>query len=84
MNIVIVESPNKIKKISNILGNNYKVLASYGHIRDLDKKSISIDLKTFDAKYKITNNKALKQLQSSCLGTITIFLFRSVNDISRN
>lgn len=74
MNIVIVESPNKIKKISSILGNNYKVLASYGHIRDLDKKSISIDLKTFDAKYKITNNKALKQLQSSCLGASTIYL----------
>jgi DNA topoisomerase-1 len=74
MNIVIVESPNKIKKISSILGNSYKVLASYGHIRDLDKKSISIDLKTFDAKYKITNNKALKQLQSSCLGASTIYL----------
>ena len=74
MNIVIVESPNKIKKIASILGNGYKVLASYGHIRDLEKKSMGIDLKTFDAKYNITNFKAVKQLSESCKGASTIYI----------
>ena len=35
MNLVIVESPAKAKTINKYLGKNYKVLASYGHIRDL-------------------------------------------------
>ena len=38
MNIVIVESPAKAKTINQYLGNDYKVLASYGHIRDLPNK----------------------------------------------
>jgi DNA topoisomerase-1 len=42
--LVIVESPGKIKKIESILGNGYKVISSYGHIIDLEKKSLSIDL----------------------------------------
>ena len=42
--LVIVESPGKIKKIEQILGSGYIVKASYGHFRDLDKKSLSIDV----------------------------------------
>ena len=43
MNLVIVESPAKAKTINKYLGDNYKVLASYGHIRDLPSKNGSVD-----------------------------------------
>lgn len=42
--LVIVESPGKIKKIEEYLGNDYIVKASYGHCRDLDSKTLSIDV----------------------------------------
>jgi len=43
MNLVIVESPAKAKTINKYLGKEYKVLASYGHIRDLPSKNGSVD-----------------------------------------
>ena len=43
MNLVIVESPAKAKTINKYLGSDYKVLASYGHIRDLPSKNGSVD-----------------------------------------
>src|ERR1700712_501579 len=42
MNIVVVESPGKAKPINKYLGNDYKVLASYGHVRDLPAKDGSV------------------------------------------
>ena len=61
MNLVIVESPAKAKTINKYLGKNYKVLASYGHVRDLPSKNGSVDpsnnfkmeweLDTFSKKY---------------------------------
>ena len=45
-NLVIVESPAKAKTIEKFLGKDYKVMSSYGHIRDLKKKEISIDSAT--------------------------------------
>ena len=42
-NLVIVESPAKAKKIEEFLGKDYKVMSSYGHIRDLKKKELSIN-----------------------------------------
>jgi DNA topoisomerase-1 len=44
VNLVIVESPNKIKLLSSILGKDYKVIASCGHIMDLNKSKLSIDI----------------------------------------
>ena len=43
-NLVIVESPAKAKTIEKFLGSDYRVLSSYGHIRDLKKKEFSIDV----------------------------------------
>lgn len=42
--VLVVESPNKIKKIEHILGNGYKVIASVGHIMDLDPNKMSVEL----------------------------------------
>lgn len=56
-NLVIVESPGKIKKIQSFLGDDYLVVASYGHIRDLDSKGISIDLDGFKPNYTIMKDK---------------------------
>ena len=52
--LVIVESPGKIKKIESILGKGYKVISSYGHIIDLEKKTLSIDLDNdFEPTYDV-------------------------------
>ena len=57
-NLVIVESPAKAKTIEKFLGEDYCVMSSYGHIRDLKKKSFSIDEKTFEPQYEIPSDKA--------------------------
>ena len=56
-NLVIVESPAKAKTIEKFLGKDYKVMSSYGHIRDLKKKEISIDLDTLMPVYEIPDEK---------------------------
>ncbi len=62
-NLVIVESPAKAKTIEKFLGKDYKVMSSYGHIRDLRKKNFSIDIDNgFQPIYEIPDDK--KQLVS--------------------
>ena len=57
-NLVIVESPAKAKTIEKFLGKGYKVLSSYGHIRDLKKKEFSIDIAhDFKPDYEIPGEK---------------------------
>ena len=56
-NLVIVESPAKAKTIEKFLGKDFKVMSSYGHIRDLKKKEISIDLDTLEPQYEIPEDK---------------------------
>lgn len=55
--LVIVESPSKIKKIQEYLGKEYVVKASFGHITNLDPKTLSIDIKTLLPKYHIMKDK---------------------------
>lgn len=51
-NLVIVESPTKVKTVKKFLGSNYEVLASNGHVRDLPKSSLGIDIENdFEPKY---------------------------------
>ena len=56
-NLVIVESPAKAKTIEKFLGKDYKVMSSYGHIRDLKKKELSIDEKSLVPEYEIPDEK---------------------------
>ncbi|MBQ2046041.1 MAG: type I DNA topoisomerase [Muribaculaceae bacterium] len=57
-NLVIVESPAKAKTIEKFLGKDYKVMSSYGHIRDLKKKNFSIDVENnFQPIYEIPSDK---------------------------
>ena len=56
-NLVIVESPAKAKTIEKFLGADFKVMSSYGHIRDLKKKEISVDMQSMQPSYVIPKEK---------------------------
>ncbi|MCF0175135.1 MAG: type I DNA topoisomerase [Bacteroidales bacterium] len=76
-NLVIVESPGKIGKIQNYLGSDYKVLASYGHIRDLDDKKLSIDIEHgFAPQYIIPQDKSrvIANLKAAAAQAETVYL----------
>lgn len=75
--LIIVESPAKSKTIKKFLGNNYKVLASMGHIRDLPKSQLGIDIENnFEPKYINIRGKAslIKELKNSAKNCKKVFL----------
>jgi len=76
--LLIVESPGKIKKIGEYLGEDYIIMASVGHIIDLDDKTLSFDLETFEPKYKPYDNKkeviAKLYKQTNKVGKINVLL----------
>ena len=75
-NLVIVESPAKAKTIEKFLGKDYKVMSSYGHIRDLKKRSFSIDTITFKPQYEVPADKShiVTQLKQNAKGAETVWL----------
>lgn len=76
-NLVIVESPAKAKTIEKFLGPDFKVMSSYGHIRDLRKKDFSIDIDAdFTPDYEIPAEKKdlVRQLKSAAKSAETVWL----------
>ncbi len=77
MNLVIVESPAKAKTINKYLGDNYTVLASYGHIRDLPSKNGSVDPdQNFKMEWEVDNfsKKYLKDITDAAKESSKIIL----------
>ena len=77
MNLVIVESPAKAKTINKYLGTDYKVLASYGHIRDLPSKNGSVDPdKNFEMQWELDSfsKKYLKEITDAAKESDKIIL----------
>lgn len=76
VSLVIVESPNKVKKIQEYLGDSFKVAASVGHVRDLDGKELSVDLETFRPTYHPTERggEILSRLGGLVKGADAVYL----------
>ena len=76
-NLVIVESPAKVKTIKKFIGPNYDVMASMGHVRDLPKSSIGIDEENdFEPRYITIRGKGelLAELRKAARGASSIYL----------
>jgi DNA topoisomerase-1 len=76
-NLVIVESPAKAKTIEGYLGKDFKVVSSYGHVRDLPKDDMAIDIENgFKPTYEISKDKKdiIKNLKTEVKGSDIIYL----------
>ena len=76
-NLVIVESPAKAKTIQKFLGNDYQVKSSFGHIRDLQDKKLSVDVENgFTPEYVIPSDKkkVVAELKKAVEGASTVWL----------
>lgn len=76
-NLVIVESPAKAKTIQKFLGNGYEVKSSFGHIRDLQEKKLSVDVeRNFTPEYVIPSDKkkVVAELKKAAASASTVWL----------
>ena len=76
-NLLIVESPAKAKTIEKILGSDFKVVSSYGHVRDLEKGGLGVDVKNkFKPNYVVTPDKVktVNQLKSEAKSSEEVWL----------
>jgi DNA topoisomerase-1 len=76
MDLIIVESPTKAKKIQSMLGSGYAVAASFGHIRDLPANAMGIEYGNWNIKYQLTDKgkKAFSNLKNLAAKSQTIYL----------
>jgi DNA topoisomerase-1 len=75
--LVVVESPAKAKTINKYLGKNYKVVASMGHVRDLPKSKLGVDVEEgFEPSYEViaSRKKVLKELKDAAKDASEIFV----------
>jgi DNA topoisomerase-1 len=75
--LVVVESPAKAKTINKYLGRNYKVVASMGHVRDLPKSKLGVDIdEGFEPSYEViaSRKKVLKELKEAAKGSEDIYI----------
>src|SRR5438105_10810291 len=74
--LVIVESPAKAKTINKYLGDDYVVKASMGHVRDLPKKGMGVNLKTFEPSYEVSakSNKLVTELKKLAKESSEVYL----------
>ena len=74
--LVIVESPAKAKTIRKYLGGGYEVTASMGHIRDLPKSTLGVDVSTFEPEYSNIKDKAdvIRDLRKSAKASDKVYL----------
>ena len=77
MNLIIVESPTKARTLSRFLGKEYSVEATMGHIKDLPKSELAVDLeKNFEPKYLAVEKKAdsIKKIKDAAVRSDKIFI----------
>ncbi|HET8567781.1 MAG TPA: type I DNA topoisomerase [Candidatus Limnocylindria bacterium] len=74
--LVVVESPTKARTLERMLGPQYKVEASFGHIRDLPRSKIGIDLETFEPEYVVPDDseKTVRQLRKDAKAAGRVWL----------
>ena len=73
--LVIVESPTKARSIGGMLGKNYTIMASMGHVRDLPENSIGVDVNNkFNPNYVVTKSKTVTELKKAASGANEIYL----------
>src|ERR687896_910696 len=75
--LVVVESPAKAKTINKYLGRNYKVVASMGHVRDLPKSKLGVDIEEgFEPSYEViaSRKKVLKELKDAAKEATEIYV----------
>ena len=80
-NLVIVESPAKAKTIEGYLGKDFVVKSSYGHVRDLAKKGIAIDIaNNFEPNYEVSPDKKaiVAELKKLAISTFLLSLLLSL------
>ena len=76
-NLVIVESPAKARTVGRFLGNDYAVLASLGHVRDLPQKTLGVDVeKDFEPTYEVPKDKQklVREIKQNAKDATTIYL----------
>src|SRR3990167_10220539 len=75
--LVVVESPAKAKTINKYLGRDYKVIASMGHIRDLPKSKLGVDVDNdFEEQYEslVSRKKVIKELKDAAKDATDIYV----------